>query len=72
MKKKYLIEALAAFEDDDHIMIGEDALPWVPTITRICGGRAKWTGYYCVRDKGHDGDCWCSCKNVDFEGEIFD
>jgi|688.fasta_scaffold1741257_2 hypothetical protein len=72
MKKKYLVEALAAFEDDDHIMIGDDALSWVPKITKICGGRIPYMVYYCIRNKGHTGRCYCTCKDVDFDAEIFD
>ena len=72
MKKKQLLEVLAEFDDDDHIMLGDVAERFPPRITKICGGRQKYMGYYCVLQKGHDGPCWCQNKDVDFEGEIFD
>ena len=32
----------------------------------VCGKGQQWMPYYCVRKKDHDGDCYCSCKNVYF------
>jgi hypothetical protein len=72
VKKKDLIKALEKFEDDDHIMIGDEVWSWVPKITRICGGRQEYMPYYCIREKGHEGDCYCGCKYVDFEAETYD
>jgi hypothetical protein len=62
MKKKDLIKALENFEDDDHIVIGDESWSWVPKIRRICGGRQYYMAYYCILEKGHDGGCYCGCK----------
>lgn len=71
MIKKQLIEALEAFGDDDHIMIGDDVVSYVPTITKICGGKVPYMVYYCNKPKGHSGRCWCSCKNLYFDAEMW-
>lgn len=66
MRKKDLIKALSGFDDNDHLMIGEDAIPYVPKIEAICGKSEIYTAHYCVREVGHTGDCYSSCKQVDF------
>jgi hypothetical protein len=72
MKKKHLLEALEKFHDDDHIVIGDDVCSYVPEIRRVCGGRQYYMGYYCAKEKGHSGKCWCINKNVNFDAEILD
>ena len=67
MRKGQLLKALERFEDDEHVMIGELASSYVPTVTRICGKTAQYTAHYCVREPGHEGRCYCSCKDVDFD-----
>lgn len=66
MKKKYLIEALAAFDDDDHIALGEEYMSYVPKIEKICGGSDSLMGYYCCMKPGHSGDCYSANKHVYF------
>lgn len=69
MKKKKLIEALQSFEDDDNICIG-DYHNYIPEIRKICGKQDIIMGYCCCLDPGHEGDCWDSCKGVDFEENL--
>ena len=68
MKKSDILKALAPFGDDDNIILGEynmkHACELKPRL--VCGGTQAYMPYYCVLDPGHDGPCWCSCKNVDF------
>ena len=72
MKKKHLIEALEKFHDDDHIVLGDNFCSYVPEIKQVCGGRQQYMVYYCTKEKGHSGRCWCNCKNLYFEPEICD
>ena len=72
MKKKHLIAALEEFDDEDHIMIGDDECSFVPEITKICGGSQTYMGYYCCSKKGHSGRCYSRNKNVYFDAEIED
>ena len=67
MRKGDLIEALKPFNDDDHLQIGDWAISYVPKITVICGKTQEYMPYYCVLPPNHSGDCWCACKDVDFE-----
>jgi len=66
MTKKSLIDALSKFNDDDHIIIGDDASSYVPSIRKICGGRLSYMVYYCILEPGHMGPCYCGCKSLDF------
>ena len=66
MKKKHLIEALKDFDDEDNIILGGEAYSFVPEITVVCGKGQEYMSYFCVRKKGHEGKCFCRCKNVDF------
>jgi hypothetical protein len=66
MTKRQLINALKDFNDDDHLQIGEDAIPYVPHIQKICGKSQRYTAHYCVREVGHSDKCYSSCKDTDF------
>ena len=52
MTKKALMDALQAFNDDDHLTIGEMATPYVPKIRAVCGKGMKHMPYYCRRAPG--------------------
>lgn len=67
MIKKHLIAALEEFEDDDHIVFDEYAMPYVPKIHKVCGKRMQYMVYFCVLEPNHTGDCYCGCKNVYFK-----
>ena len=67
MKKKYLIEALEKFNDDDHIIFEDFSSSYVPKMEAVCGKGQKYMAYFCVRKPNHEGQCWCSCKDVNFD-----
>ena len=66
MRKRDLMRELERFDDDDQLTIGEMAVPYVPLITTVCGKGQKHLPYYCVRDVGHVGECFCRNKGVSF------
>jgi hypothetical protein len=69
MTKRILLKALESFNDEDELVLGEKAWPYVPEISVICG-KGQWLmPYYCTRKKGHEGQCYCSSKNVNFTPE---
>jgi hypothetical protein len=70
MTKRQLIEALAEFDDDDHIMLDDQAVPYAPRVRVICGGRQDFMPYYCVRSRGHEGRCYSASKDVWFDREV--
>ena len=70
MKKSRLIKALESFNDDDHIIIGDELSVSVPEIEVICGGRQDYMPYYCVLAPNHDGDCYCGHKHVRFKPDV--
>lgn len=67
MIKKELIKALAEFDDDDHIVIGDECCSYVPKIEKVCGKGMKYMGYYCLLQPNHPGDCYCGCKHDYFK-----
>jgi hypothetical protein len=66
MKKKHLVEALENFNDDDHLIIGEDICSFVPEIRVVCGRGQRYMAYYCVKPPNHEGECYCAIKDIDF------
>lgn len=66
MTKRALIEALEDFADDDHIILGDEAYSYVPSIKKICGKGQPYMVYYCTKPPGHTGNCYCPCKHVYF------
>ena len=67
MTKRALIEALKAFNDDDDIMLGDEPTRFVPEITKVCGKWHAGTALYCCRSPGHEGLCYSSSKNMNFQ-----
>ena len=67
MKKKDLIEALEKFNDDDHIIFEDFSSSYVPKMEAVCGKTEMYTAHFCVLKPNHEGDCWCSCKQVNFD-----
>lgn len=65
MKKKHILQALASFDDEDDVAIGD--VVYLGTVCRICGKRQYGMSYICVLAPGHKGRCYCSCKNVFFD-----
>lgn len=72
MIKKYLIEALSEFGDDENIALdfGDRLKTFIPKIVKICGKRESYTAHTCVLEPGHDGYCYCGCKDVYFEPDM--
>ena len=67
MKKSDIIKALEQFSDEDDILLGDDLTAlWQLQPRAICGKRQAYMVYTCVKQPGHDGECWCSCKDVNF------
>ncbi len=64
MRKKDMMAALARFDDDDEIMIGDK--PTIGEVHRVCGKGQRGMVYKCVLAPGHDGECYCSRKGVSF------
>jgi len=69
MRKKDLIKALEPFDDDDNLQLGEEAIGYIPQIKRVCGKGQHAMPYYCTKEPGHEGDCYCGCKRVYFKPE---
>jgi hypothetical protein len=69
MTKKALLEALEPFGDDDHIVFDGMECSYVPKVRRVCGGQQAAMPYFCTLEPGHEGQCYCSCKNVHFDRE---
>ena len=72
MTKRALIDALADFAYDDHLMLGDDALAYVPRIEKICGKQRAYTGLYCARSPGHTGQCYSRNKSIDFDPQTLE
>ena len=70
MKVKDLIEELDQFPPDAHILLGEEAWSYVPEIKMICGKSERYTVHYCVREPGHEGQCYCSHKHGYFSPDF--
>lgn len=72
MKKKDIVEFLKTLdslsEDEEFTLCeGELKYAWQLGIPELsCGKRQEYMPYYCVRKPNHEGECYCSCKNVDF------
>ena len=64
MKKSDIIKMLEPFEDDDNIMFDDVVGLYDPK--RICGKGQFAMPYTCVLEPGHEGQCWCKCKNIEF------
>lgn len=71
MKKSSIIEALEEFDDDDNLVFEGNYHPitYMPKVLKVCGGTQKHMCYYCILDAGHEGDCFCACKQVNFTRE---
>lgn len=73
MTKLDIIKALEGIDDNETITLGDrcDPIRYAyelnPTI--VCGAGQAYMPYFCVREKGHEGDCYCLCKNVNFTPE---
>ena len=72
MTKRQLIEEIKDFDDDDHLQLGDDAIPYMPKVRKICGKSLRYTAYYCDREPGHSGYCYSPCKDTDFEPDEID
>jgi hypothetical protein len=64
VKKKHIIQALAAFNDEDEVAIGETV--YLGEVRRICGKGQYGMAYVCAKPPGHSGKCYCFYKNVYF------
>jgi len=64
VKKKHIIQALAAFNDEDEVAM-DDTTHFSP-FHRICGKGQYAMPYKCVLPPGHSGKCYCACKQVYF------
>lgn len=65
----YLSDMLKDIPDDANIIVGDRRHLWEMTPTIVCGGTQWLMPYYCIREAGHKGKCYCSCKNVEFTAE---
>lgn len=67
MLKRDLIKALEVFKDDDHLVIDELAVPYVPKIETVCGRTREATGLYCSLPPGHSHRCYSQSKQMYFD-----
>lgn len=65
MKKKDIIKRLEPFDDEDEISFNGD--PHIFEIQQICGRGQYGMIYKCSLPKNHEGQCYCSCKGVEFD-----
>lgn len=70
MKKADILKALEPFCDDDNLAIDAPTEGSIPKFSKVCGKTQAYTVYYCLLEPGHEGSCWCGCKNVHFEPDI--
>ena len=74
MTKHDILNTIKDLPDDVNFVIGEDypiKHAYQLKIQQVCGGMQQYMPYYCMLKPGHDGQCWCSCKDVDFDKEEF-
>jgi hypothetical protein len=64
MTKSDIINKLKHFNDYDNILIGEN--PFNQEFKQICGKTQNNMIYKCILKPNHNGNCYCSCKNIEF------
>lgn len=70
MKKKNIIEALEKFNNEDEIAFEGGSTPsWGELwgeFRRVCGKGQAYMPYTCILKPGHEGECYCGCKKIEF------